>query len=153
MGVTSISLLHGKTVRMGKASGLLATCTKQRVWKPRIQRISEMPIGDFFAATLKSAVCLLQIINARSMRQDRAERAFLTVYKRNFWYGLHWVAGLHFEFWVAFQCNPLKKRCNPMDISVDFCTICNSQNKKSLAESNYSKRPQLFNVDIVLGAF
>lgn len=40
-----------------------------------------------------------------------------------------------------------------MDISVDFCTIYNSQNKKSLAESNYSKRPQLFNVDIVLGAF
>lgn len=38
-----------------------------------------------------------------------------------------------------------------MDISVDFCTIY--KNKKSLAESNYSKRPQLFNVDIVLGAF
>lgn len=58
-----------------------------------------------------------------------------------------------FDFWVAFDMQPAENQCNPAYISVDFCTIYNCQNEKSLAESNYSKRPKLFNVDIVLGAF
>ena len=60
---------------------------------------------------------------------------------------------LHFGVRIAFDMQPADKQCNPAYLSVDFCTIYNRQNKKSLAESNYSKRPKLFNVDIVLGAF
>jgi hypothetical protein len=66
---------------------------------------------------------------------------------------LHWVAKVAFWILGCISMQPADKQCNPVDISVDFCTIYNRQNKKSLAESNYSKRPKLFNVDIVLGAF